>query len=241
MDMKYEDPAAIRHKLLQEMKNGQYAECDRLPRETVLAEQFGISRTRLRDILAQLEQEGFITRRHGIGTMINHHVLQVKNRMDIEVEFLDIIKRNGYEPAVKNVRIREEKADLSVAEKLRIPEGTAVIRVSRVCTADGVPALYCEDVLEEQRIQGPFGLKDLEPPIFQFLKNVCGVHAYMDLTRLHAVLASREMAGYLNVPEGTPLLNMEETDYDIDGNILFYSSQYFVDEFFDQTVLRKKL
>ena len=27
----------------------------------------------------------------------------------------------------------------------------------------------------------------------------------------------------------------------IDGNIVFYSSQYFVDEYFEQTVLRKKL
>ena len=63
----------------------------------------------------------------------------------------------------------------------------------------------------------------------------------MDLTQLHAVAADQTVAEALQVPEGTPLLNMEEVDYDIHGNVVFYSVQYFVDEFFEQTVLRKKL
>ena len=57
----------------------------------------------------------------------------------------------------------------------------------------------------------------------------------------HAVLADENLSKVLEVPVGSPLLNMEEVDYDIDGNIVFYSSQYFVDEYFEQTVLRKKL
>ena len=92
---KIEDSSAIRRLLLKEMKDGVFSRSKRLPRETVLAEQFGISRTHLRDILAQLEREGFITRRHGVGTVINHHVLRVQNRMDIETEFLDIIRQSG--------------------------------------------------------------------------------------------------------------------------------------------------
>ena len=63
----------------------------------------------------------------------------------------------------------------------------------------------------------------------------------MDLTRLHPATATAEIAEILEIPVGTPLLNMEETDYNIYGKILFYSRQYFVDDYFDQTVLRKKL
>ena len=63
----------------------------------------------------------------------------------------------------------------------------------------------------------------------------------MDLTQLHAVLADEKVANALAVSVGHPLLNMEEVDYDIDGNVVFYSKQYFIDEFFDHTVLRKKL
>ena len=42
----------IRAQLLASMKNGEYASSERLPRESVLSERLGISRTQLRDILA---------------------------------------------------------------------------------------------------------------------------------------------------------------------------------------------
>ena len=45
---------SIRAQLLTAMQVGEYAHCDRLPRESVLSEMLGISRTQLRDILASL-------------------------------------------------------------------------------------------------------------------------------------------------------------------------------------------
>ena len=44
----------IRAQLLSDMREGRYAACERLPRESVLAEKLGISRTQLRDVLASL-------------------------------------------------------------------------------------------------------------------------------------------------------------------------------------------
>ena len=120
--MKVDYSNLIRMKLLREMKMGEFSEYDRLPRELELAKQLNVSRNHLREVLAQLEREGFITRIHGVGTIINHHVMKVKNRMDIEVEFLDIIRQNGYLPGVINVHIKEEKADSFIAE---LPTNTA--------------------------------------------------------------------------------------------------------------------
>jgi len=223
------------------MKEGKYSGEERLPRETVLAAEFGISRNHLRDVLAQLEREGFITRRHGVGTVINHHVIKVKNRMDIEAEFLDIIRQNGHEAEVSHISFSEEPADRFVSEKIKISEGEPVLRICRICTADGRPAIYCEDIVEKRLIKREYDRKDFEPPIFYFLQKFCDIEAYMDLTQLHAVAADEKVSDALKVAKGTPLLNMEEIDYDIDGNIIFYSSQYFIDDIFEQTVLRKKL
>ena len=239
--MSFDTSKEIRQKLIYEMKEGKYSGEERLPRETVLAADFGISRNHLRDVLAQLEREGFITRRHGVGTVINHHVIKVKNRMDIETEFLDIIRQNGHEAEVSHVSFSEEPADWFVSEKLKISEGEPVLRVCRICTADGRPAIYCEDIVEKRLIKREYDRKDFEPPIFYFLQKFCDIEAYMDLTQLHAVVADEKVADALEVSKNTPLLNMEEIDYDIDGNIIFYSSQYFIDDIFEQTVLRKKL
>lgn len=231
----------LKRRILDEMKNDVFSKRSRLPKEIEFADYMNVSRTQLRDAMANLDREGFITRLHGIGTIINHHVMQVKNRMDIEVEFLDMIRNNGYQPAVSHVHVQEENADRIMAEKLQIPENTEIMRVCRVCTADGRPAIYCEDVFEKKLIKKEYTLKDFEMPIFHFLKECCDIEAYMDLTQLHAVVADEKISEMLEVSVGSPLLNMEEVDYDIEGNIVFYSSQYFVDEFFEQTVLRKKL
>lgn len=231
----------IRAQLLASMKSGEYASSERLPRESVLSERLGISRTQLRDILASLEREGFITRRHGVGTIINRHVLNAQTRMDIEVEFLDMIRQSGFQPAVAYVHVSDDTADETVSRQLQIPQGTPVIRVARLCTADGRPAIYCEDVVEKALAKGDYTIQDFKLPIFHFLQRFCGIYPYLDLTDVRPAAADAALAEIFQVPMGTPLLNMEEVDYDIDGRPVFCSSEYFVDGIFRHTVMRKKL
>jgi len=231
----------IRAQLLSDMRSGAYADCARLPRESVLAEKLGISRTQLRDILASLEREGFITRRHGVGTIINRHVLNAQTRMDIEVEFLDMIRQSGHEAAVASVSFWEDAADSKTAGQLKLPVGAPVLRVARLCTADGRPAIYCEDVLERALIRRPFTQEDLRQPIFHFLQSFCDVYPYLDLTDLRPVTADAALSQRLEVPVGAPLLFMDEVDFDIDGKPVFCSREYFADGIFRHTVMRKKL
>lgn len=62
---------------------GEYAKTtDRLPPEETLAQQLGISRVKLRDILSVLQSNGYISRKRGIGTLINKHMLQEHARLD---------------------------------------------------------------------------------------------------------------------------------------------------------------
>lgn len=231
----------IRAQLLAAMKEGEYRGSDRLPRESALAEKLGISRTQLRDILASLEREGFITRRHGVGTLINRQVLEVQTRMDIEVEFMDMIRSGGKTPAVAFVQVSDGIADRKIANSLRLSPGTPVIRISRLITADGIPAIYCEDVIEKALARGKATLRDYKLPIFHFLQEFCGVSAYMDLTEVRPAAADARLSELFHAPIGTPLLNMEEVDYDIDGKPILYSMEYYADGIIRHTVMRKKL
>lgn len=231
----------IRSQLLWDMRQGAYAGRDRLPRESVLAETLGISRTQLRDILASLEREGFITRRHGVGTVINRRVLEVPCRMDIEVEFLDMIRQAGCRAEVASVRASLHPAGEEIAARLEVDPETEVLRVDRLCTADGRPAIYCEDYLVSGRIRGPYREADLKLPIFHFLGKFCGVTPYLDLTDLRPITADPALADILQVDVGAPVLFMDEVDYDIDGAPVFCSREYFADGIFRHTVLRKKL
>jgi len=232
---------SIRAQLLTSMQTGEYSTCERLPRESVLAELLGISRTQLRDILASLEREGFITRRHGVGTIINRHVLNANCRMDIEVEFLDMIRQSGHEAAVASVEVREDTADARIAARLQIPEGTPIFRVARLCTADGKPAIYCEDIIEKALAKTNYTEEDLRQPIFHFLRKFCNILPYLDLTDLRPVVADEALAAIFGIPVGSPLLNMDEVNYDIEGKPVLCCNEYFADGIFRHTVMRKKL
>lgn len=234
-------PKMIRAQLVRAMKTGEYADQEHLPPESVLSEKLGISRTQLRDVLAGLEREGFITRRHGIGTVINRHVLAVQTRMDIELEFMDMIRQSGYEPGVARVQVAEDTADSAASAQLQIPEGAGVIRFSKLCTADGIPAIYCEDLIAREMVGDGYTPEDLQQPIFHILQQFCGASPYLDLTELHAAVADEKLAEILGVQPGAPLLRLDEVDYDIDGKPVFCSRQYFVDGLIHFTILRKKL
>ena len=73
------------------------------------------------DCLSTLEQEGFISRKHGIGTIINQHVLDVKVRLDLE-------GISGYDSLrwlylVWHLSVCDGKADVRTAQKLGIKAG----------------------------------------------------------------------------------------------------------------------
>ena len=60
--------ATIRKFILESLANGSISRGGRLPAERALSERFSASRAAIRDVLAMLENEGLIERRHGSGT-----------------------------------------------------------------------------------------------------------------------------------------------------------------------------
>jgi len=232
---------SVRARLLAALQEGVFAGVERLPAESELAAQLGISRTQLRDSLASLEREGFITRRQGIGTTVNRHVLSVKNRMDIEVEFLDMVRQCGKTPGVAFVRTEVTACDAHTAECLKIEQGEMILKACRLVTADGAPAIYCEDHVPYGQIKHPISGADFNRPIFDFLRKFCETEPYMDLTDVHAAAADADLAALFEVEPGTPLLYFDEVDYDIEGRPILYSVQYYAEGAVRHTVMRKKL
>lgn len=232
---------SVRMRLLREMKEGAYRYSERLPREEILAARLKISRTQLRDSLAQLEREGFITRRHGVGTVINRHVLNVKVRMDMEIEFRDMIELSGYAPRLLSVEYETAAASETVSVRLAVAQGNPVLRVSRLMGADDRPAIYCEDYIPLSLVKEPsYCAEDFHQPIFSFLKLFCGLEPYMDITEVRPVCADAALAELFRVPAGTPLLYLDELNFDIEGMPMLYSPQHFIGGVVQHVLMRKK-
>ena len=227
--------------LLREMRTGVWAHASHLPRESELATIMGISRTQLRDILAVLECEGFITRRHGVGTLINRHVLNLPTRLDMEQEFIDMIHAGGHTPSVAFTKAEETPATEEEASKLNLQPGTQLMRIQKLCTASKRPAIYCEDIFDAALLRSPVTEQALRAPVFQLLQDNCRINCFMDISQLKPIVATEELAEILQIAPGTPLMYIEEVDFDVDGNPVLFSRQYFVNDYFQYNIIRKRL
>lgn len=236
------DSDSIWHTLLVDIRGGRFKDADKLPPETELAAELGISRTQLRDGLSILEQDGFITRRRGIGTVINRHVVKVKTRMDLEVEFNTMVRLAGFESEMILLSVDVKTGDPHITDKLEVPLNTPILTLSKLVTADGKPAIFCVDYVAFSIIKNfNYGREDLTLPVFHFLSKFCDTDVVMDLTVVKPILTDTFLSEMLQTTEGTPLLLMEEQAYNIENKVIMYSEEYYADGFFEQTILRKKI
>lgn len=242
MTQRKSDEMSIRSRLLKEMRQGIFASSLRLPPENELCALLGVSRTQLRDSLAQLDREGFISRCHGVGTLINRHVLAIQTRMDLEVEFMDMVREAGFVPEAKCLGAETRGAGPEVAERLHVAEGAPCLHIAKLVTADGRGAILCQDIIDCAKIRDHCYPEDVfVQPVFYFLQRFCGLTPLMDVTSVRAVAADSEVAEALGVEPGSPLLYMDEVDYDRDGAPILYARQFYADGIVRHSLIRKKI
>ena len=227
--------------LLEDIRKGRYKE--KLPPETELAAELGISRTQLRDGLSVLEQDGFITRRRVIGTVINQHVVEVKTRLDLEVEFTSMIQLAGYDASEMLLTAIEVKTDIpDIAGILGVAPSTPILTTSRIVTADGEPAIFCIDYISFSIIKNfAYTREDLSLPIFHFLEKFCHTEVVMDLTEVKPILADEFVSKQLKIEIGSPLLYLDEKAYNIENEVVMYCKEYYRDGIMEHKVLRRKI
>lgn len=229
-------------KILEEIKDGIYANSTRLPSETEIAEYFNISRTLVRDCLSKIEREGFISRKHGVGTIVNKHVLEIKTRIDLEQEFLEMVRTTNRNPSLIFVVHGKTIADEEISKNLKIKVGESILFSERLVAADGEPAIYCIDYISEKCVRDKnYDINILDEPIFIFLEKYCNTEVFMDLSEIKAIIADIKLSDIFHIEVGKPILFMNEVGYSLYGQPVLYSKEYYKEGMFNHTILRKKI
>lgn len=232
--------AKVKKVLLKLMKDGAFDETGKLPPEEKLAELLGVSRTVVRDVLTLFETEGFITRRRGIGTVINPVFLKAI-RLDLEFEFLELVEEAGYKPEIAWVNIAEGVADEEASQKLGLNPGDEIFLIERLILADGIPAIHCIDHFSKELVvDWSFDEEELKKPVFDFLRKRCKIDVYMDLTEITPKCADERIASLFKIPVGAPILYLDEIGFDIEQRPILWSKEYHRHELFNYKLLRKR-
>lgn len=233
----------VRSKLLQEIRSGLFVGADRLPSENDLADRLGVSRSVIRDALADLEREGFISRARGVGTTINQHVVNAISRLDIEVEFMTMVRDAGYTPALDHSRIYEMNATAQIAQRLNLKIREKVLVCERRILADEKPIIFARDFVSRKMLAHAGNLLNIDwtLSIFDIIEQHAGQQVTMDLTELHAVSADKELAAQLEISPQNPVIFLDEIGYNDDNRPILWSQEYYREGFMNLMILRKKI
>ncbi len=129
--------AVIKHHLLEAVRDGTMRPGDRVPSEAALVERFGVSRMTANRALRELQAEGVVTRRAGVGSFIAEptpigHIIEIRN---IAEEIRE--RGHAYQAiVVENVAV---EADRRTAPLLGVKIGTPIFRSIIVHHEAGIP------------------------------------------------------------------------------------------------------
>jgi GntR family transcriptional regulator len=230
---------SLRHSLAQELRAriraGEWRPGERIPSEPELARQETVSRSSMRAAITMLEEEGFVSRRHGSGTYVTHRPA-LPNELGRNFGVSRLIASEGLEPGTLEESSGTEPAPRAVAEILGIEEGARVSALRRVRTADGRRVV---DVTDWCRVE------HLAPEDLPSVGSIYAALAERGLAVDHGVAhltprnADGEVAERLGVPSGTLLLTIDQVDRTADGIAVLVSREHHLADAFTFTLLRR--
>lgn len=109
---------------------------ERLPSEPALAKHFGVSRTTIREVMSQLEAEGFIQRKQGSGTYVSRQPLLEDESLLHFVDFPTLISKQGHTPAMRQLGFVQQRAGAFFSTRFHIGEEDRILTRRCLYTAD---------------------------------------------------------------------------------------------------------
>ncbi len=195
---------------------------DAIPSEWELAGLYHVSRLTVRRALDDLARQGWLERRHGVGTFVTHPT--VTQIAPSKLSFTEQMRSIGRQPSSRLVHIRIIPAKTEPATRLKLQEGEPIIEIMRVRLADGEPILLETTYLSQTRFPGLDQTDELaHASLYEMLGARYQTHvAAMDQI-LEPVLLTRSEAKYLETQAGAPAIKSEVVALTSEGDPIEYS------------------
>ena len=233
-------PAQAQEYLLGLIENGTYEAGQQLPSETVLATQLGISRPTLREALLNLEQEGMIVRKHGVGTFVTtNHDRKLESGLERLESILELAAHQGLELKPHGLEIQHELARQDLADRLQIPASSVVTSFLRTIVEGRTPVAYMVDVVPSGLLGAEAVDSAFSGSVLDLLRQRLDLRIGQAVADIIALNADSFLAEKLAIQQGQAVLLIEELLYDDGGIPVEFSQNYFVPNFFRFHVLRR--
>jgi len=214
---------AVQDYLLDLIGGPDYGPGDRIPSERTLADALGINRMTVRKAIDRLVERDVLERNGTSGTRVPP--MQVSRPIDVSASLgiARIISNAGGEPGSKLLHFGEEGASESIAQRLEVPPGSALIMARRLRSvndeafcietsylpANSVPGLSAEDLLSGQSL-------------YELLRQRYGIEVSIHDREISVGTATEREAQLLALAPGSPTLVLRIVARDSEGRPVEY-------------------
>jgi GntR family transcriptional regulator len=211
----------VRDSLRARILDGVLRPGDRLPSESALIAQFGVSRITVRQALAELQSSGLVHTVNGKGSFVTKPGRgQAYGPL---VGVLEAMRKRGHRARGQLISHRRVKATRAVARELELPAGSAVGAVTVLRYRDEVPFVigttWSSPEVAERLVQQDLTDQDVATAVEAGL----GLRSARARVVVGAALADERLARRLAYAPGSPVLHIRTTSFGYDNRPITYS------------------
>ena len=201
----------IHDRLKQEILRERFAIGSLLPTEAELENEYGVSRSTIRKAMSLLAEEGLVEIKQGRGTRVL--IYKAKQDFNRVTSVTESLRRKGYHVTTKSMMIDRVPASFPLTDSLKVKEGEQLARVQRLQLADDKPICIMTNWIPYHLVPGLEHSAGTFTALYQFLEEKYDFNITSTEDRIFATAASFYEAEVLDVPIGTPILQIERTCY----------------------------
>ncbi len=194
---------------------GRLAPDQALPSEAELIDMFGVSRTVVRDALAELVRRNAIYKIRAKGSFVSPPAADLRFISSMEGSSADLAAA-GRSSTTRILRQELAQADTREAQALQIPEGADVVRLRRQRLVGSTAWLLVDTTLPRAMFPGVVRANLENRSLYEHLRRHYGVTPTGADRWIQAVIPDRPDAELLDLEPGVPVLRIESVAWGAD-------------------------
>jgi GntR family transcriptional regulator len=215
------------------VQEGTFAEGARIPSEQELIKAYRVSRVTVRLAMKSLFEKKLIVRKQGLGTFVGKPM--ISQPMDDLFGYYPALLRKGLNPRIQILEYRTVSPDPEVRENLHLSPDEKVLRFIRQYFLEKDVRVVIEmnipEVLSRHWTERDAAVENS----FHLLQERAGVQILSSAVKIKASVAFRELGRLLNLPPGSPVLELRRLTYSLEQKPVEYAILHFPGDSYELT------
>lgn len=214
-----------RNVLLARLENEEYKVNEKIPSESELCKEFGISRVTLRSVLTELVRDGKLYRIQGKGTFVAEPKITADTISYVGIR--EQLEQQGYDVSTVVLSVDVIDCPRSVAKAMELEQGEPVYHIQRLRKVKGIPLSIHNSYIPVSRCPNLQNNDFCNVQLCNILSDNYDLRRSSVSETLESVVAREDEAALLNIGKGHPLLRLCDVISDKNGFVFEYSTVVF--------------